>query len=981
MDFTDKILEAKEKFSEKSMEIMLEDLDVEQWDEKALLGCCAINPNHKDTHPSMHWDKKNNCFRCFSCGAVYGILDHYQSQGLSFKESTKKLFKNAEVEYTIDTFKSSVNAEHKHFSFEGYKYPREEMNKDRSNVNDYLVKRGITVETLDFAGIKENGNEEIVFEHRDIDGKLLRTKYRNAGRAKEGAKYRWQPNTGSAPVLYGVDKISDVTKPLLIVEGHIDRLACIEAGYKNVTSIPDGAQSLKWIDFNWDWLNLFNEIILWADNDDAGKKMITDATKRLDSFCCKVVMPTEEVEQAVVDYYKSYGAKENKTDANNVLLSCGAQQVLDLINNAKEVSDAEIKDLMSYNYYSIQDREIFSTGIKTLDYAIHGHLLNCLTLYTGYTGCVDNKTEYFNGSEWKSIADYTDGEQVLQYNVDGTSNLISPSKYIKENCNEFFLIKTSKGINQCVTKEHNLVYKTSRKNIAKKGFEEFRDMHNSAKSGFTGHFVTSFDYSGNYDIPLTDDEIKLMIAVSADGTYSSNTNRCRIRIKKKRKQRRLKYLLDKCNISYDMRIYNETNTTGFQNFMFNTPQRFKVFPKEWLKAKMSQRKIIFDEIFKWDGTQSKLTYYSTIKENADFVQLIISSLGYRGSLKIDDRESKGNICYSVLATIQNQPRLMNHNSKYKITNYNDHDGYKYCFTVPSGMLVLRRENVINITGNSGKTTAINQVALKAFLELDEQVFVFSGEMGGDKLMSWLLDSMAGRNHIIEWDNGAEKPKGYSVSKQAIAAMQKHYSGRIKNYDKRGVVTTEALLNKMEYCRRRYGIKHFFVDNLMCLLSKGDSNDKWESQIEFIIKLANFAEDKGVGVHLVAHPKKPASGAEEVNSIYDISGASELVNACNRAFWIKKVLNKEHQSEIKVLKDRETMSEGKVIKLNYDVMTRRLYSTPQEQNERCSWELNTQINYPNAVKDRIVSNIYKATSSIKNDNTIENKKDKELFGEE
>ena len=34
-------------------------------------------------------------------------------------------------------------------------------------------------------------------------------------------------DSNTCPVLYGVDKI-DITMPLLIVEGHIDRLACIE---------------------------------------------------------------------------------------------------------------------------------------------------------------------------------------------------------------------------------------------------------------------------------------------------------------------------------------------------------------------------------------------------------------------------------------------------------------------------------------------------------------------------------------------------------------------------------------------------------------------------------------------------------------------------------------------------------------------------------------------------------------------------------
>ena len=31
------------------------------------------------------------------------------------------------------------------------------------------------------------------------------------------------------------------------------------------------------------------------------------------------------------------------------------------------------------------------------------------------------------------------------------------------------------------------------------------------------------------------------------------------------------------------------------------------------------------------------------------------------------------------------------------------DGYKYCFTMPLGTLILRRNNKIFVTGNCGKT--------------------------------------------------------------------------------------------------------------------------------------------------------------------------------------------------------------------------------------------------------------------------------------
>ena len=65
---------------------------------------------------------------------------------------------------------------------------------------------------------------------------------------------------------------ADPSKPLLITEGEIDRLAAIESGFKNAVSVPFGAENYHWIEENWGWLEQFDEIIVWSDNDDAGKE-------------------------------------------------------------------------------------------------------------------------------------------------------------------------------------------------------------------------------------------------------------------------------------------------------------------------------------------------------------------------------------------------------------------------------------------------------------------------------------------------------------------------------------------------------------------------------------------------------------------------------------------------------------------------------------------------------------------------------------
>lgn len=56
-----------------------------------------------------------------------------------------------------------------------------------------------------------------------------------------------------------------------------------------------------------------------------------------------------------------------------------------------------------------------------------------VTVLSGLSGCVDCDTEYFNGTEWKKISDYSYGDKVLQYNKDGSAELVYPTDYIKNN--------------------------------------------------------------------------------------------------------------------------------------------------------------------------------------------------------------------------------------------------------------------------------------------------------------------------------------------------------------------------------------------------------------------------------------------------------------------------------------------------------------------------------------------------------------------
>lgn len=96
------------------------------------------------------------------------------------------------------------------------------------------------------------------------------------------------------------------------------------------------------------------------------------------------------------------------------------------------------------------------------------------------------------------------------------------------------------------------------------------------------------------------------------------------------------------------------------------------------------------------------------KESADFVQFLGTTHGYRTAIT----ETMANEKPYYTVTLNPKNRICNEGvdpyttvSRCEVINY-DEPEYAYCFRVPQGRLLLRRNDKIFITGNSGKTKVI-----------------------------------------------------------------------------------------------------------------------------------------------------------------------------------------------------------------------------------------------------------------------------------
>lgn len=353
MSSNSRLQEIKDSLSSDQIKLrIISDLGLEERNKK--YKCCM----HNDTNPSMSFDTKKKRFHCFACGGTYDIFDHYmQHNGVGFYEACKSIIRdfglNIEVTSSSKLKKITANPiEHSSITTKGL---------------DYLQSRGIGLRTIRESGVRQD-NDNIVFVYRNCEGEHVANKYRPTGEIAKGRAKTWFQRETNQNTLFNMDKVNQ-DKPLVICEGEIDCMSLIEAGNKNAVSVPTGCQSEEWIDVNWEWLIQFDEIIIWFDNDDSGKKGARNVANRLPNTCVKVV------------------DTDIGNDINEILCTHGKQAVLECLKTAKEIEVEGTIRMSNIEDFNVYEAEKIKSGIALLDRHIQGFVMGSLVILTGYNGC------------------------------------------------------------------------------------------------------------------------------------------------------------------------------------------------------------------------------------------------------------------------------------------------------------------------------------------------------------------------------------------------------------------------------------------------------------------------------------------------------------------------------------------------------------------------------------------------------------------
>ena len=314
---------------------------------------------HSESNPSMSFDAKKKKFKCFSCGQSYDIFNHYQEYyNKSFLEALKSIVSDFNLNIDIiinDTDRKPKKAPTKHDSY-------------TKNILTYCEKRNISKSTIDYVGVKEN-NGSVCFEYRNELGEHLANKYRRTKKPKNNnAPKMWFEKGTNVNTLFNMDKVN-VSEPLLITEGEFDCLSAIESGFKNTVSIPSGVNSTnEWITSNWTFIEQFEEIIIWFDNDEAGIKGAREVFNRLPNASVKIVRC------------------EIANDINELLHKYGKLAILKQIEKATTPTLEGVATLDMIEDFDVHEAETLKTGIDDIDTDLIGMVFGSLNVLSGRNG-------------------------------------------------------------------------------------------------------------------------------------------------------------------------------------------------------------------------------------------------------------------------------------------------------------------------------------------------------------------------------------------------------------------------------------------------------------------------------------------------------------------------------------------------------------------------------------------------------------------
>lgn len=238
----------------------------------------------------------------------------------------------------------------------------------------YFKSRGIDEDIIKRYGIINHKDEDkIIIPAYDEKDELVFVKIKYLSK-ESSIKESFLPS-GCKMILHGIQGVKNTkSDTLIITEGIPDALSVAQAGYDNVVSVPNGCNGMTWFTHSEKFLEKFNNIILFGDNDKGGEQLKRLFVKQFKGtqWNLKIVQPN---------------GYEDCKDANEILIKRGIEGIRKCVNTAKSIYTEVLKDLADVPFDSDEDTPRIVTSIPRLNTWTNGGIpKGALVVLSGKAG-------------------------------------------------------------------------------------------------------------------------------------------------------------------------------------------------------------------------------------------------------------------------------------------------------------------------------------------------------------------------------------------------------------------------------------------------------------------------------------------------------------------------------------------------------------------------------------------------------------------
>jgi nicotinic acid phosphoribosyltransferase len=345
---------------------------------------------------------------------------------------------------------------------------------------------------------------------------------------------------------------------------------------------------------------------------------------------------------------------------------------------------------------------------------------------TSIPACYDSETEVLTDTGWKKFQNLQETDKVAQYHKSGEIDFVKPTEYYnipyKGKMIKYGWNSDLNYIDIFVTPNHKMVKKNKEGIIEL--FEASKNMYSveGSKAIISGTKIKG-------DITSLSPLDKFLIAFQADGSFfnkkeyesqytggRSGTFPVRFTLKKIRKIERLTNILNDLGWAFNKSF--SKSRKGYVYFYIKVPflikHKISKYFKDWVNLSeitSSWGCDFINELQYWDGKatgKDGIGYFTIVEENADFVQAISHISGLKSKITKDNPDKiRGNRKIGYDSNIIFRTDIGGKGITFEEIDY---DGTVHCVSVPTKILVVRRNKAVAICGNTEHSVMCANIA-------------------------------------------------------------------------------------------------------------------------------------------------------------------------------------------------------------------------------------------------------------------------------